>query len=110
MTATALPAPTVITRAGVSAPAPTAMDAVNGNTFLNDGDTTLEVTNSDTVTHTLTIHLAQLVDGQAVTSLTKTITAGVTKRYAKFPVLQYGAAVLLTVDSALLEANTFRNA
>lgn len=110
MTATALPAPTVITRAGATPPSLVATDAVNGNTFLNDGNTWLEVTNTDSSTHTLTIHLAQLVDGQAATSITKTLTASATKRYAKFPVKEYGAAVLITVDSALLHAAAFRAA
>jgi hypothetical protein len=108
MTATALPLPTLVTRAGVTAVTPAAMDAVNGNTFLNDGHTGLEITNSDSSTHTLTIHLAYLVDGQAAASRVVTITAGVTKRYAKIPVKEYGAKVLLTVDSALLKAATYR--
>jgi len=108
MTATALPVPTVITRAGATPPSLTATDATNGNTFLNDGHTWLEVNNTDSSTHTLTIHLAQLVDGQPAASLVKTLTAGATKRYAKFPVPQYGSKVLLTVDSALLHVATTR--
>jgi len=108
MTATALPAPSVITRAGATPPSAVATDAVNGNTFLNDGHTWLEVTNTDTSTHTLTIHLAQLVDGQAAISIVKTLTASAVKRYAKFPVARYGSKVLITVDSALLHVATFR--
>lgn len=108
MTATALPAPTVITRAGATPPSLVATDAVNGNTFLNDANTWLEVTNTDSSTHTLTIHLAQLVDGQAATSITKTLTAGATKRYTKFPIKEYGGNVLITVDSALIHAATYR--
>lgn len=108
MTATALPAPTKITRAGATPPSLVATDATNGNTFQNDGHTWLEVTNTDTATHTLTIHLAQLVDGQAAASIPKTFTAGATKRFAKFPIKEYGAAVLITVDSALLHVATSR--
>lgn len=108
MTATPLPAPTVITRAGATPPSAVATDAVNGNTFLNDGHTFLDVTNTDTSTHTLTIHLAQLVDGQSAASFVRTLTASASKRYAKFPVKEYGAAVLITVDSALLHAVAFR--
>lgn len=108
MTTTALAAPTIITRAGATPPALVASDAVNGNTFLNDGHTWLEVTNTDSSTHTLTIHLAQLVDGQSAASFVKTLTAGTTKRYARFPIMQYGAKVLITVDSALLHVATFR--
>jgi hypothetical protein len=108
MTATALPAPTVATRAGVTVPTAVATDAANGNTMLNDGHTFLDVTNTDSSTHTLTIHLAQLVDGQSATSFVRTITAGVSKRYGKFPVSAYGTKLLITVDSALLHAVAFR--
>jgi len=108
MPATALPAPTIITRAGATPPSAVATDAVNGNTFLNDAHTFLDVTNTDSSTHTLTIHLALLVDGQSATSITKTITAGVTKRFGKFPIKEYGATPLITVDSALLHAAAFR--
>lgn len=110
MTATALPTPTPVSRAGVTAATPTAMDAVNGNTFLNDGKTWLDLTNTDTNTHTVTIHLAALVDGQSVTSRTVTITAGVTKKYTKLPIAAYGSKVLLTVDSALVTAATYNAA
>jgi hypothetical protein len=108
MTATPLAAPAVITRAGATPPSLAATDAVNGNTWLNDGSTWFEVTNTDSSTHTLTIHLAQLVDGQAAASFIKTLTAGATKRYAKFPVKAYGAKVLITVDSALIHAAVWR--
>lgn len=109
MARTALPAPTTVTRSGVTAVAPTAMDAVNGNTLLNDGATYFDVTNSDAASHTLTIDITQQVDGSTPTAKTFTIAASVTKRFANFPVAIYGAVMQLNADAATLEIASYRN-
>lgn len=110
MTATALPTPTPVSRAGTTAVTPTAMDDVNGNTFLNSGKTWLDLTNTDSSTHTVNIHLAALVDGQSATPRVVTLAAGITKKYTDLPVSAYGSTVLLTVDSALVKAATYNAA
>lgn len=110
MSRTALPTPTTVTRSGVTPVTPTAMDATNGNSLINDGATYFDVTNTDTASHTLTIGVTQQVDGQAVPGIVKTIAAGATKRYADFPVKIYGAVMQLNADSALVKIASYRNA
>jgi hypothetical protein len=110
MARTALPAPTKVTRSGVTAVTPTALDAVNGNTLANDGATYFDITNTDTASHTVTINIVGQLDGIAPTSPPKTIAAGATKRYANFPVSIYGSAMQINTDSALVKIASYRNA
>ena len=110
MARTALPAPTKVTRSGVTPPAQTALDAVNGNTVTNTGATYYDVTNTDTASHTVTFNIQQQVDGVTPTSPPKTLAAGVTKRYANFPPNIYGQQLQIDTDSALVKIVSYYNA
>lgn len=110
MPRTALPAPTKVTRTGVTPATPTAMDAVNGNTLINTGETYFDVTNSDgAASHTLTINITQLVDGSTPAAKTYTLAANAVKRFANFPVAIYGGSMQLNADSAMLEIASYVN-
>jgi hypothetical protein len=110
MSRTALPAPTKVTRNGVTPPTQTALDAVNGNTLANTGTTYFDVTNTDTASHTVTINITQQVDGITPTRPAVTLAAGVTKRFANFPVAIYGSALQINTDSALVKIASYYNA
>lgn len=67
---------TTITRAGVAPPAQTDGDASNNMEFTNDGNTFLEVVSSDAGAQSVTILVAEEVDGLAVTSRSVAVAAG----------------------------------
>lgn len=110
MSRTALPAPTKVTRKGVTAVTPTALDAVNGNTLANSGAMYFDVSNTDTASHTVTISIQQQVDGIAPTNPPVTLAAGATKRFANFPTNIYGSALQINTDSALVKIASYYNA
>jgi len=110
MARTALPAPTKVTRSGVTAVAQTALDAVNGNTVANTGTSYCEVTNTDTASHTVTFNIQQQTDGVTPTAPPRTIAAGVTRKFANFPVNIYGSALQINTDSALVKIASYYNA
>jgi hypothetical protein len=112
MSATALAAPTLVTRSGVAPVAPVAMDATNGNTVTNDGRTCIEITNTNasSTAHTLTVAIAKTVDGQTVEPRTYSIAAGATLRLYGFPVADYGGILTLGADSAELTIAAYRYA
>lgn len=89
-----------ITRAGV---VPTANAAAGGgDKFPNTGVEFLIIKNGDSGSHTVTIPLPILVDGEAVSSRTVVIAAGVEKVIGPFPTSQYndtGGFVNLTYDA-----------
>jgi len=110
MARTALPAPTKVTRKGVTAVTPTALDAVNGNTLANSGAMYFDVTNTDASSHTLTINITGQLDGISPTNPPITIAAGVTKRFSNFPPSIYGSVMQLNTDSALVKIASYYNA
>lgn len=110
MSRTALPAPTKVTRSGVTAVTPTALDAVNGNTVANTGLTYYDVTNTDASSHTVTFNIQQQTDGITPTRPAVTLAAGVTKRFANFPPKIYGSALQINTDSALVKIASYVNA
>ncbi|MGW2591652.1 hypothetical protein ACWCXC_15505 [Streptomyces sp. NPDC001515] len=90
------------TRAGTLMSAALVGDPVEGHTLPNDGRVGLMVTNSDTVSRNVTIHLSRTVDGQPVTPRTLSVAAGTTLAFGPFAPGDYGTDVQVTVDSALL--------
>ncbi len=77
--------PLVATRAGVTETLG-AVDAVNGNSFLNlVGDNLLIVKNGGAGALTVTIKIAPTVDGNAVASKTATVAAGAQSIIGPFP-------------------------
>jgi hypothetical protein len=105
----AIPVNTV-TRAGIANATEVNGDTVNGHTLPNDGRTWLEVRNSNgaATARTVTIRLSQTVDGQTVTSRTKSIPAGTTHKVGPFPAGQYGDNLLVDVDNAELKLTAYR--
>ncbi|WP_156893122.1 hypothetical protein [Actinokineospora enzanensis] len=76
--------------------------APNGNSFLYDGGPAVVlIKNADTASHTMTVPIPLLVDGQTVTSRTVTIPAGKTYRWRPSPVYrQQDGNVYLNFDAA----------
>lgn len=89
-----------ITRAGLTAPAETAADTVNGNSVANTNQNViLVVRNADgAAPHNLTLHLAARVDGQAPADRVVAIAATVTKYFGPFSRAEYGS--VMTLDGA----------
>jgi hypothetical protein len=96
---------TVSTRDGVALPAETTGDPVNNHYVQNSGKTKVHVhnTNGASTARTVTIHVARTVDGQSVTSKTKSIPAGETDVFGPFPQDDYGTQLLIDVDNAELK-------
>lgn len=79
---------TTTARAGVVVPAATAVDAVNGNQFVNTGREVLQVTNGGaspiTVTFTAQAGFSVGTATYPVTNPTGTVTNGTTKQFGPF--------------------------
>lgn len=99
---------TTLNRDGLAPVAGTAVDTANGNYLVNDGSTWLEVNNSDAAVHTLTVHLATVVDGQPVTDRTYSVAAGATLMVGPFPTREYGGHLQFDGDSNLLTVSPYR--
>lgn len=108
MARTNLPA-TLITRAGIAPGAEVAGDSVNNHSFDNtNSNVLLLVRNADgSGAHTVTIHLSQTVDGQAVASRAVSIPLSASRYFGPFPRSEYGATVLVDVDSSQLKLSTY---
>lgn len=109
MARTAVP-PTLITRAGVAPAAEVAGDSVNNHSFANsNSNVILLVRNADGAgAHTVTIHVTETVDGQAVASRAVSIPLSASRYFGPFPSGQYGKTVLVDVDSSQLKLTTFQ--
>lgn len=92
---------------GTAQPAPTAADDVNGNNFVNNSRMFLEVANTDTADHTVTVALPTKVDGQEVADPQYTVTAGSTLLIGPWPVQHYTSVLEVTVDSNLLDFRAY---
>lgn len=101
---------TAVNRAGVAPGAEVAGDATNFHSFVNtNGNVVLLVRNADGAgAHTVTIHVAQTVDGQAVTSRAVSIPLTSSRYFGPFPVSEYGSTVLVDVDSTQLKLSTYQ--
>lgn len=91
---TAIPV-TPITRAGVAGVAGTASDVSNGNSCVNNGKTWLEVTNTDTAAHPITIQPTRPVDGILVAPVSHTIPLSTTVpvKIGPFSTVDYGTTL-----------------
>ena len=100
--------PTQLTRAGTAPATTAALDATNGNSVPNDGHTWIVVDNTDTASHTLTVHLVGGTDGQGITPKTITVAASTTgQMFGPWPLDSYGTTLLLNVDDAQLKAAAY---
>lgn len=98
-----------LTRAGIAPAAEVAGDASNGHSVQNDGDVFVLVRNSNgsSTAHAVTIHVPELVDGQAVASRTVSVPATVSRYLGRFPASTYGSLVLIDVDNAELKLSAY---
>lgn len=102
MALTAL-APTQVVPAGVVDPTPAATDASNHNSFLNDGNTWLHVTNTDAATQTLVVTSQYAGDSVFVRATTTySLAAAASKVFGPFPVAYWGRVVQLTGSTATM--------
>lgn len=82
---------------------PTAPDVANGNVVANDGATILVLLNADASTHTLTVVVANGVDGLTAGPRTYTVPVSGTRQWTGvFPVQCYGTQLLFNLDSTLV--------
>lgn len=84
-------------------------DAVNNHTMANDGQTWIEVRNSNgaSTARVLTVRLPGTKDGQAYTPKTYSIAAGKTISLGPWPADIYGGDVLMDVAHAELKLASF---
>lgn len=99
-----------ITRTGIAPAAEVNGDATNNHQIDNDGKTFLLVRNANgaSTARTVTVRVSQTVDGQAVTSRTKSVAAGTSAYMGPFPTSQYGSPLLVDVDNAELKLSAYR--
>lgn len=95
----------VATTAGTVLPNEQDGDPVNNHYLQNSGKTKLLVRNSNgaATARTVTLRLYRTVDGQSITSKTKSIAAGATAVFGPFDQTDYGTQVLVDVDNAELK-------
>lgn len=89
-------------RTDAGAPVPTAADAVNFNSSVNDGHTILVAHNTDAASHTVTVHITRTVDDVVPAPKTFTIAAGDTEYLGPWPTNDYSASIQYDADSALV--------
>lgn len=95
---------TNLSRAGIADATEANGDSANNHQVANDGRMWLEVRNADASNpHTLTIRLADVVDGQTITPKTYPLAATTKRRIGPFPPKDYGSLLLVDVDSAQLK-------
>lgn len=93
---------------GVAPTAFASSDNVNGNTIPNDGQTWLEVSNTDSVSRSVTITPSRRVDGQAAAGVAHAVAAGQQLRLGPFSVADYGGALQVDTTAALLKVAAYR--
>jgi hypothetical protein len=87
--------------AKLTAPTPVACDTT-GNTVPNGGNLILELTNTGASTYTVTV-AANAVDGNTVTPITYSLTAGETAKVGGWPPSIYGGTLTFTASNAAVK-------
>lgn len=107
MPATALTVRT-ISKAKTLITAGVAADATNGNSYVQDGHTTLIAKNGGGVTYTLSVTVVADADGNAISPLVYSIAAGEEVAIPPLPTAVYGSTVTVTANNAavLLKAHS----
>ncbi|HEY3557398.1 MAG TPA: hypothetical protein VGL05_08040 [Kribbella sp.] len=80
-------------------PTPSAMDNVNGNSFVNGGRLLLKIT-APAGGGTVTVAFKDTVDGQAVTPRSYTFTANQVAWIGGWPVNYYGSTLVATPSAS----------
>lgn len=103
-------AATQASRSGAVLPAPTAGDAVNGNSTANDGRVVLIVknTNGASTARTITFATTVSVDGLTAPVRSESVPAGETQVFGPFPPNDYGTTLAYNVDNAELTVQALR--
>lgn len=91
---------------GTPLPAATTGDAVNNHYFNNTGKTKMFVKNTGAGARIVTIKFTRTVSGQAITSITKSIAAGVTEAFGPYSVTDFGRITEVDVAHAELTLYT----
>lgn len=94
-----------VTSAGTNSVAGVAMDAVNGNSVANNGQSTwIEIKNPDAAVHHITIQPTREVAGYSVVPTPIAIPANTTLpvKFGPFTVTDYSSVLEVSTDSALL--------
>lgn len=73
-----------------------AINAADGNTWTNTGDEFLAITNGGGTTTTASVAYTASYDGQTVPPKTRTIAAGATVLWGRFPTASFGEAPVVT--------------
>lgn len=84
-------------------PTPLACDATNGNSAANGGTLMLELNNSGASPYTVTISANPTGDGQAVTPIVYTLTAGETRQVGGWPPNYYGNPLVFTANNVAMK-------
>ncbi len=105
-TPTTLPV-THLSHAPTTDPVGQAADVTNGNSVANSGGTILRLNNTDTVSHTVTFHIPETVEGQAVTDYVVTVPASTKSWVSGFNPAHFGAVMKITANNALVLLTAF---
>ncbi|WP_027947205.1 hypothetical protein [Amycolatopsis taiwanensis] len=107
MAATAI-TPATISRSGTAYQTLAACDATNGNTVPNSGQVFLELSNTDTASHTVTVAIPGVVDGVASPGKVISLSASAHGLYGPFPLAIYGPNLAFTADSNLVKVAAYQ--
>ena len=88
-------------------PTPTALDATNGNSCTNSGQTLLRVQNTDTASHVVTLITPVTEGGLALSDDPRTIPASSTKWIGRLSETVYGSKLQMTCSSNLVQVTVF---
>lgn len=104
--ATAVPV-TRINRDGTSPSTATAADPTNDNSVANGGKMFVEMENTDTVQHTVSVPLVKQVDGQLVAARTYDLAAGEVLYAGPYSPTNYGSLIVLKCSSGLVQYRAY---
>jgi hypothetical protein len=97
-----------ISRSGVAPGAEVNGDPVNFHSTANDGRVFLLVRNSGTtVNRVVTVHLPDVIDGQAITPRTYSLVQSTSRYIGPFPPGEYGDTLNVDVDDAELKLTAY---
>jgi hypothetical protein len=82
-------------------------DATNGNLIANSGGTIWRIANTDATPKTATFVPVTVVEDFTITHATYTVTNGTTVWIGKHDVQNFGANILISSNSALLQITAF---
>lgn len=99
---------TNISRTGIAPGAEVTGNATDNHSTANDGRVFLLIRNSgSTVNRTVTIHLPDVIDGQAITPKTYSLVQATSRYIGPFPPGEYGDTLNVDVDNAELKLTAY---